>query len=109
MTDPKAQAEVTSVLANMGGAARRARKVGPRNAFGDKQVADQLRRASTHAAQAFAFARRGKRRRSLAAPLRGTVVAGALTGAAYIGVNRYLGLHTRSLATGHEQKSSGID
>lgn len=98
MTDPKAQAEAKSALASLTGAAQRVRKVGLANALGDKQAADQLRRASTHASQAFAYAKR-RRRRSLVVPLTATVGAGVLAGAAYIGLNRHLGAHTPGAAS----------
>jgi pimeloyl-ACP methyl ester carboxylesterase len=91
VADPKAQTEAKSALASITGAARRVQKVGLANAFDDKQVADHLRRASTHASRAVAVAHHPKkrRRRALVVPMT-AVGAGVVAGLAYIGLNRHL-------------------
>lgn len=94
IADPKAQAEARSAVASLASVAQRARKVGLANALGDKQVAHQLHRASTHASRAVGIARHRGRRRSFVLPLTATTSAAALAGAAYIGFNRYLSVHT---------------
>lgn len=97
MSDPRAQAEAKSALASIRCVAKRVRKVGLTNALGDKQVAEHVRRASTHASRAVAVARHPKRRRSFVVPLTATVSVGALAGAAYIGLNRHLAAHGRAV------------
>lgn len=93
MTDPKAQAEARSALSSLSAAAQRVQKVGLLKAIDDEQVTDRLQKASLHASRAVAVARHRRRRRSFVLPLTATVGAGALAGAAYIGLNRHLAAH----------------
>lgn len=97
LTDPRAKAEATSAMASITTATRLVREAGLANALADEHIRRELRRASTHASRAIAFARHPKPRRSLAVPLVATVAATALTGAAYFGLNRYLGIHEASV------------
>jgi hypothetical protein len=96
MNDPKTQDEAKSALASVKTAAKRVREVGLANVLDDEQVAEHLRRASTHASRAVAVARHRKRRRSLVVPLTATLGVGALVGAAYIGLNRHLAVRAET-------------
>lgn len=106
MADPKAQAEARSALADLTSATRRVRKVGLAQALGDKQVRRELQRASSHGSRSVALARRAQRRRSVGVRLTATLAAGALSGAAYLGFNRYVGVHPTSIEVGREAAPS---
>ncbi len=87
--NPKVTAEARLAVSGLARAGQRARRVGLANVFGDKQVATQLRQASSHASNAVAAARHPRPGHRI---LRATAIvagAGALGGAAYAGWRTY--------------------